>query len=256
MLGVVIPAHNEEALIGGCLRSVIRASLHPALVGEEVRIFVVVDSCSDGTAAIARALGAQVLSVEKRNVGAARATGAAAALSQRARWLSFTDADTTVADDWLVQQLRCGTDAVCGVIGVEDWTGHSSAVREDFVATYRDAEGHRHIHGANLGVAATAYRRVNGFQSRIFNEDVALVEALIAAGATIAWSAAPRVVTSARLECRAPGGFGAALCSASRRLERVAMSETADEALDVSEPVLARIQEDSNICWPEPPGVD
>jgi glycosyltransferase involved in cell wall biosynthesis len=127
MLGVVIPAHNEEALIDGCLRSVIRASLHPALVGEEVRIFVVVDSCSDGTAAIARALGAQVLSVEKRNVGAARATGAAAALSQRARWLSFTDPDTTVADDWLVQQLRCGTDAVCGVIGVEDWTGHSSA---------------------------------------------------------------------------------------------------------------------------------
>lgn len=244
MLGVVIPAHNEEALIGGCLRSVIRASVHPALAGEEVRIFVVVDSCSDGTAAIARALGVQVLYVEKRNVGAARATGADEALSQHARWLSFTDADTTVADDWLVQQLRCRTDAVCGVISVQDWSGHSSAVREDFIATYRDADGHRHIHGANLGVAAAAYRLVSGFQPHASNEDVALVDALIVAGATIAWSAAPRVVTSARIECRAPGGFGATLRSVSRRLERVAMSEAAYEALDVGEPVLARRRED------------
>jgi glycosyltransferase involved in cell wall biosynthesis len=221
MLGVIIPAHNEEALIGQCLRSVIRASLHPALAGEEVRIFVVTDSCTDGTAAIARALNVQVLSVEQRNVGAARATGAAVALSQQARWLSFTDADTSVADDWLVQQLRCRADAVCGVISVDDWTGHSDAVRENFVVTYQDADGHRHIHGANLGVTADAYRLAGGFQPYVSNEDVALVDALIVAGATIAWSAEPRVVTSARVDSRAPGGFGAALRAAACRLETI-----------------------------------
>jgi glycosyltransferase involved in cell wall biosynthesis len=218
MLGVIIPAHNEAEYIGSCVRSVIHAAKHPALAGEQVRIFVVLDSCTDATGDVARALDAHVLLVETRNVGVARATGAAAALAQRARWLAFTDADTTVAPDWLVQQLRCSADAVCGVISVGDWSGHSDAVRENFVTTYRDADGHRHIHGANLGVSATAYSLVKGFQPLASNEDIALVEALIAAGATVAWSAAPRVITSARLDSRAPGGFGAALRQVSRRL--------------------------------------
>lgn len=225
MLAIIIPAHNEETLIGDCLRSVIRASLHPALLGEEVRVFVVTDSCSDRTAVIARSMNANVIPVERRNVGAARATGARVALLHGARWLSFTDADTTVAHDWLVQQLRCGTDAVCGVISVEDWTGHSEAVRADFVATYQDMNGHRHIHGANLGVSGRVYSRVGGFKPYVSNEDVALVEALIGAGATITWSAECRVVTSARSDSRAPDGFGAALCAVARRVEALESAE-------------------------------
>jgi glycosyltransferase involved in cell wall biosynthesis len=64
MLAVVIPAHNEAHLIGPCVRSVVQASLHPELDGEEVGIFVVMDSCTDETGLIAASLGAQVLSVE------------------------------------------------------------------------------------------------------------------------------------------------------------------------------------------------
>jgi cellulose synthase/poly-beta-1,6-N-acetylglucosamine synthase-like glycosyltransferase len=218
MLAVIIPAHNEAQLIESCVRSVIRAARHPELAGEEARVYVVLDSCTDGTERIARSLGVQVLKVDKRNVGFARETGARAALSANARWLAFSDADTVVAADWLVQQLRCGTDVVCGVISVRDWSGHSPAVRDNFVNTYRDADGHRHIHGANLGVSAAAFVSVGGFRPRVSNEDVALVEAMIAAGASIAWSAAPRVVTSARLDSRAPGGFGATLRAVSADL--------------------------------------
>lgn len=227
MLAVIIPAHNEAHLIGRCVRSVVRASGHPELDGEEVRIFVVMDSCTDQTGPIAASLGAQVLSIERRNVGAARALGAQAALAQGARWLAFSDADTIVEVGWLAQQLRCRTDAVCGVIGVEDWSCHSAAVREDFIATYRDRDGHRHIHGANLGVSAQAYQTVGGFRPLESNEDVALVEALIAAGASVAWSAATRVVTSTRLDSRAPRGFGAALRAAGLRL--AAQEGTVDE---------------------------
>ncbi|HUD32119.1 MAG TPA: glycosyltransferase family 2 protein, partial [Variovorax sp.] len=64
------------------------------------------------------------------------------------------------------------------------------------------------IHGANLGVSAEAYERVGGFRPLACSEDVALVEALQASGARIAWSAAPRVTTSARADARARGGFG------------------------------------------------
>ena len=52
---------------------------------------------------------------------------------------------------------------------------------------------------------------VGGFAPLASSEDVALVQALEDVGASIAWSAAPRVVTSARRQFRAPGGFGATL---------------------------------------------
>ncbi|SAL02249.1 hypothetical protein AWB80_08313 [Caballeronia pedi] len=57
-----------------------------------------------------------------------------------------------------------------------------------------------------------------GFQPLAFNEDVALVDALIATGASIGWINQVRVFTSARLDSRTPWGFGATLKAASLRL--------------------------------------
>ncbi|KAK43788.1 glycosyl transferase [Caballeronia jiangsuensis] len=218
MLAVIIPAHNESELIGACVRSLGVAALHPLLRDEKTIVIVVADDCSDHTEAFAMAAGAVVLSVCKRNVGKARAQGADLAIAHGARWLAFTDADTQVAPDWLSSQLACQTDAVCGVIGITDWTGHPLNVKEEFYKTYRDEEGHRHIHGANLGCSAAAYRKAGGFQPLSFNEDVALVDALIATGASISWSNKARVSTSARLDSRTPWGFGATLRAASGRL--------------------------------------
>ncbi|RRS06122.1 glycosyltransferase family 2 protein [Aquabacterium soli] len=209
MIGVVIPAHNEEACLDACLHAVRAAALHPALRSEPVRIVAVLDDCSDGTEAVARAHPVQVLHVQARKVGAARAAGAQHLLEAGARWLAFTDADTVVSPGWLAAQLGLGAQAVCGSVEV-DWSAgeHGEPVRQCFERHYRDADGHRHIHGANLGVCALAYRRAGGFAPLACSEDVALVEALQRSGATIAWSAAPRVLTSARTDARARGGFG------------------------------------------------
>jgi glycosyltransferase involved in cell wall biosynthesis len=217
MLAIIIPAHNEADHIAACVSAARRAADHHQLLGEEARVIVVLDSCTDRTGEIARALGADVTSIEARNVGMARAHGAERALALGARWLAFTDADTTVADDWLARQLDCCADAVCGVIGVHDWSPHIIAVREHFGRTYTDADGHRHIHGANMGVAAWAYMQAGGFPPLETSEDVALVDALERMGARIEWSAAPRVVTSARTDFRAKKGFGATLLDVSRR---------------------------------------
>ena len=216
MLAIVIPAHNEAAHIGACVAAARRAAGHHQLHGEAACVIVVLDSCTDETGEIARALGADVVTIEARNVGVARARGAELALARGARWLAFTDADTTVAEDWLVRQLDCRADAVCGVIGVHDWSPHIGAVREHFGRTYTDADGHRHVHGANLGVSAQAYLRAGGFPPLESSEDVALVEALVASGARIGWSALPRVVTSARTDFRAAKGFGATLLEVGR----------------------------------------
>lgn len=213
MIGVVVPAHNEEDTLDGCLRALQRAASHPALLGEAVAIVVVLDACDDGSAAIARRHAVQVTSVSARCVGAARHAGACALLAQGARWLAFTDADSLVSESWLVDHLALEADAVCGVVSVADWESHAPQVQARYAAHYHDADGHRHIHGANLGVSAAAYVQAGGFPALALSEDVALVQALVAQGARIAWSARPRVVTSARVRVRARGGFGDFLLS-------------------------------------------
>lgn len=213
VIGIVVPAHNEAGSIGDCLDALARAAASPSLKGEACTIVVVLDDCSDDTDAIALSKRVQILTLCARNVGAARAVGAEYCLAVGARWLAFTDADTVVSDNWIAAQLALCADAVCGTIGVGDWGDYGEPMRKHFEVTYTDADGHRHIHGANLGVSAEAYRRSGGFSPLPSSEDVALVDSLMACGASIAWSAVPRVATSARKDFRAPGGFGATLAT-------------------------------------------
>jgi glycosyltransferase involved in cell wall biosynthesis len=56
-LAIVVPAHNESASIGDCIRSLQRCDGFHKLA----TIFVVADNCSDDTAKVAREAGAQVL---------------------------------------------------------------------------------------------------------------------------------------------------------------------------------------------------
>ncbi|WP_077001198.1 glycosyltransferase family 2 protein [Variovorax sp. KK3] len=217
MIGIVIPAHNEALLVECCVRAALAAARHAYLSSEPVEIIVVLDACSDDTEAIVSRLPVTSVVVNVRNVGAARAAGAQHLLERGARWLAFTDADSEVSKDWLAEQLRQEADVVCGTVAIDDWSdqdAYAERLELQFRATYCDADGHRHIHGANLGISAQAYRSVGGFAPLVSSEDVALVEALEAAGARIAWSAAPRVHTSARRVARAPGGFAAAICLA------------------------------------------
>ncbi len=209
MIAVIISAHNDEARLPACLRAVREASRRRRLGGEAVLRLVVLDACTDGSAAIAREGGAHTLSLQVCNIGAARAQGAQWAIERGARWLAFTDADSVVAPDWLSVQLALEADVVCGTLGVRDWGQDGERIRRHYEAHYTDADGHRHVHGANLGVSAEAYRLAGGCHPMACSDDVALVCALQACGATIAWSAAPRVATSAQRLFKAPSGFGA-----------------------------------------------
>lgn len=220
MIGIAIPVHNEEACLDACLGALLAASLHPRLNGERVTVCVVLDACDDGSAAIVRrhaalfhAAGCTLdwVEIAARQVGAARAAGARRLLARGARWLAFTDADTRVAPGWLAAQLALGVDVVCGSVAVDDWSphgGNAALLRAHFAGACQDRDGHRHIHGANLGVCAAAYQAAGGFAAVACHEDVLLVRALERTGARFAWSALPRVFTSARVDARARGGFG------------------------------------------------
>lgn len=209
MIGIVIPAHNEEALLDECLQAALRASQHPQLAGEAVQVLVVLDSCTDRSAQIVSQYPVLCLPIDASNVGEARAVGAWWLLERGARWIACTDADSRVADDWLVAQLGLQADAVCGTVTIEHWPDSvDEAAQIRYQRHYQAREGHRHIHGANLGVSAAAYITAGGFKPLACDEDVQLVRALERSGAHIAWSHRPRVHTSARLDSRARGGFG------------------------------------------------
>lgn len=216
MIAVIVPAHNEAADIGRCLKSIALAAKHPGLQSEPVVTLVALDACTDETPDVCAHHGAAAITVEARCVGAARAAAASHALALGARWIASTDADSHVPRDWLWKQAACEADAFCGVVEVRDWLDYPSTVRQAFARRELARDGHRHIHGANLGVSAAAYQGVGGFPQLVTGEDVALVQALQRSGATIAWRARPVVTTSARRSARAPHGFSGFL----RALER------------------------------------
>jgi 1,2-diacylglycerol 3-beta-glucosyltransferase len=117
-LGVVVPAHDEAGSIAACVASLLTQT-YP---GELVEVVVVADNCSDETAAVAAAAGAEVL---VRNEPEARGKGHAL------RWafdrllagerppdaLVVVDADSAAVPTFLetlVRQIDSGPEVVQG----------------------------------------------------------------------------------------------------------------------------------------------
>jgi glycosyltransferase involved in cell wall biosynthesis len=92
---IILPAHNEEALIGKAVRSAREAA---EALGETFEIIVVNDASTDHTAEIAREAGATVIDVDRRQIAAVRNEGARVA---RGAWLVFMDGDTWMSPDVL-----------------------------------------------------------------------------------------------------------------------------------------------------------
>lgn len=233
---VLIPARNEEQLLPCALRAVHIALRFaekrlaiPALppgrgcnleTGPwiprrlESRITVIADLCTDRTAAVAAELADEVIVTSSGCPGTARAAGLP--LHQQARLdaestntlLMCTDADSVVPVGWALEHLRhrwAGADAIAGTVKVQDWSSRPTALRHRFEQKY--AEERRHVHGANLGISAVAYRAVGGFASRLVGEDRDLVDRLDCAGFQVHECPSLPVMTSARTQSKVTGGF-------------------------------------------------
>jgi cellulose synthase/poly-beta-1,6-N-acetylglucosamine synthase-like glycosyltransferase len=210
---VVIPVHDEAEELGGSLAAVADAV---AAVDVPVRVTVVLDACSDGSATIPGP-DVDVTVVDAHNVGAARRAGFLRHRAGADVWFATTDADSRVPRDWLRRHLwlaDAGADAVVGTVVARDWAQWPVDAERLFDADYRAQQRrgrHGHIHGANIGVRGAAYAAVGGFAGVRSDEDVALVAALDAAGHSIAWDTEAPVATSTRRVGRAPAGFADAL---------------------------------------------
>ena len=204
-IGVVIPARDEEELIARCLRAVARAAER---VDARVTIVVAADGCLDRTVEIARGFaGVTVIELESSNVGAARAAASEVALSLGVDWLANTDADSVVPDTWLQEQLvlaSAGADVIVGTVRPDPTELTASQVAA-WRATHRPGHPNGHVHGANLGLRASAYLAVGGYRALPEHEDADLVARL--KGAEIVATDTTEVVTSARRFGRTPGGY-------------------------------------------------
>ena len=192
VISLIVPAHNEERLIGDTLRT-LRESADA--LGEPFELIVVDDASTDGTTAIARAHGASVVSAGGRQIAASRNAGARAA---RGEYLIFDDADTHVPALTLraaVSALQAG--AVGG--GARLRAAHGSpfwlAKMAAFVVSMMRLT--RWAAGCFFFVRRDAFERVGGFDERYFaTEEIVLSRALKRLGRMVIVSEA--VVTSGR----------------------------------------------------------
>jgi len=114
MISFIVPAYNEERLLGATLDALRAAAL---AIGEPYELIVADDGSTDRTAAIAAQHGAILVSVAHRQIAATRNSGARKANGD---WLIFVDADTLVSEAVVrsaVEALRSG--AVGGGAAVE-----------------------------------------------------------------------------------------------------------------------------------------
>jgi GT2 family glycosyltransferase len=216
-IAVVVPANNEAQLLPSCIHGLRGAVFRARQEHPEVTVTVVfaLDRCTDTSSEVIESGGYRWVESLRVGVGAARATGVAAALADLGTFaghrilISCTDADSIVPSDWLTQQIELangGADVIVG--GVRPNPGDLDHERERaWELTHRDDQALGHVHGANLGIRANFYLAVGGFASVLEHEDVDLVARAVAAGARVRATGSNRVITSGRLEGRTEGGY-------------------------------------------------
>jgi glycosyltransferase involved in cell wall biosynthesis len=90
-LSIIVPAYNEERLIGRCLESINSALAANSEFGFHSEVIVVDNNSTDRTAELAGRAGARICFEPVNQIARARNAGAAAASGE---WLMFVDADS------------------------------------------------------------------------------------------------------------------------------------------------------------------
>lgn len=237
---IAIPVCNEAERIGACLAAI---GSQMGRGANSLGILLFLNNCTDDTASVVadirRHLAPPLRVIERDMVGAHAGWARREAMEAAARWLDeagaadavilTTDADSRVPHDWVARNLAAidaGADAVAGRIALDPdeaarlpdalhargrLEGAYEAMLTELAAIV-DPRGddpwpcHWTASGATLGVRLAAYRRVGGMPAVPVGEDRAFMDRLIAADARVRHAPDIVVVTSGRLDGRAPGG--------------------------------------------------
>jgi cellulose synthase/poly-beta-1,6-N-acetylglucosamine synthase-like glycosyltransferase len=169
MISFIIPAHNEEALLGRTL-----SALSPSAraLGEPYEVIVANDASTDRTGDIALEHGARVVAVNRRQIAATRNAGARAALGD---FFIFVDADTTVTKRavWsAVRALRGGAVGGGCAVRFDGPVPMYAAILERLLPPFLHALGM--APGCFLFCTRQAYLAAGGFDEALYvTEEVA-----------------------------------------------------------------------------------
>jgi glycosyltransferase involved in cell wall biosynthesis len=174
VVSLIVPAHNEEQLLGATLRTLAASA---AAMEETFEVIVVDDGSTDRTAEIAREHGARVVAVNVRHIAAARNAGAREA---RGRLFVFIDADTQVPETVLRHALDAWR---AGAVG-----GGAMAIFEEGAPRWATAmifvtcwfmRRARWAAGCFVFVRRDIFERVGGFDERFYaGEEIHLSRAV------------------------------------------------------------------------------
>lgn len=242
-VSVVVPARDEEALIGRCLYAL---ATQEGVAPEEYEVLLVLDRCTDGTERIAREVAAEYprlrlhfLEGPGQGSGHARRAGMERACERLLNvglldgLIASTDADTVTAPDWLAAQIEAasrGARAIGGRIDLDD----EDSLPEEVLRRHAERGRLRHLNilsdpaqcgttehwqfsGASLSLTAELYREVGGLEPRASLEDERLERLLLQHDVPIDRLLSVRATTSSRLAGRASRGLSRDLAEMARQ---------------------------------------
>jgi cellulose synthase/poly-beta-1,6-N-acetylglucosamine synthase-like glycosyltransferase len=181
-LSFVIPAYNEESMLGRTLSAIRRFA--PTDIPYEV---VVVDNGStDGTAAIAAAQGATVVQQPHGTIGELRNVGV---MQSSGRVIAFLDADVTLTESWTAgcrRALRLLEADASLLTGSACRAPKNSGWIERLWFDSRDSSSLSHIGSGHLLITREFFDLLGGFDSTLVTgEDFDLSRRALLAGGRV-----------------------------------------------------------------------
>jgi glycosyltransferase involved in cell wall biosynthesis len=194
-VSIVIPAHNEEQFIEGCIKSIVEHCTHFTITPE---IIVVLNRCTDRTGIIAQGFGAHVVNNNSRNLANIRNTGIKAA---KGDVIITIDADSAITSAYLLDFIK----------NIESGKFIGGGTRVDFnrkspgiIATKILLDLYVRMSGLSCGAFwfyKKYYDEIGGFRENLhFGEDIDFAKRLKKHGKSIGlkYGIAGKIVTSTR----------------------------------------------------------
>jgi len=159
VLTVIVPAFNEQELIGSCLDSLINQTIDK----EKYEIVVIDNNSTDLTAKIALDKGVRVEKELKK--GYVNAIRKGIAVSQT-EFIAFTDADCRVPHDWLAKIMTYFSDSteIVGVGGKLAFYDLNPIVNKSFQAILYFNKA---LPGNNMAIRREALEQIGGIDPKI-----------------------------------------------------------------------------------------
>ncbi len=168
---LVIPAYNEEVWLPQCLEAVKKAMFLEERPGE---VIVVDNNSSDGTARIAREMGAQVVFEPINQISRARNAGARDA---KGRYLIFLDADTLLPPALLKATLDVlDSGSCCGGGSLLSFDRTNNFLGNSLACIFRHLSERYHLApGGYFFCTREAFEAVEGFSLKLYaSEEIRL----------------------------------------------------------------------------------